>query len=208
MPTHHTCIKYTLMMQHRWWGLDFSLTEVPLFHLEIFKKMDINPLNGWSNKNRSGTYWCFFCPSVKDPIGFWPRLPDEHLRIISEADLIYVLCRWGHPNDLPRHGRHQSPPTRGHSKHAWERERGGTPKHPQGCLCLGTCADTLYKCIFCKCLCIWMCTWVTVFAWLEQICVCLIMYVYAGRIVCVHMCASLRVCCITHACSLNVNLDV
>lgn len=51
------------------------------------------------------------------------QLPDERLRIISKPDLIYVLCRRGHPNDLPRHGHHQSPPTRGHCKHAWESER-------------------------------------------------------------------------------------
>lgn len=81
--------------------------------------------------------------SLRERPGFWPRLPDERLRIISEPDLIYVLCRWGHPNDLPRHGRHPSPPTRGHSKHVWGRKRGGTPKHPQGCLCVGTCAHTL-----------------------------------------------------------------
>lgn len=98
-----------------------------------------------------------FLLSLCERPGFWPRLPDERLRIISKPDLIYVLCRWGHPNDLPRHGHHQSPPTRGQRKHAWERERGGTPKHPQGCLCVGTCAHTLCKCIFRKCLCVYEC---------------------------------------------------
>lgn len=72
--------------------------------------------------NHPGSYWCFFCPSV-EKANFWQQLPDERLRIISKPDLIYVPCRQGHPNDLPRHGHHQSPPTRGHCKHAWGSER-------------------------------------------------------------------------------------
>lgn len=96
----------------------------------------------------------FFCPSEWDPIGLWPSLPDEHLRIISEADLIYALCRWGHPNDLPCHGCHQSPATRGHSEHAWEREPGGTAAPTGLCVCVGMCGLCFGRCVMLICL-IW-----------------------------------------------------
>lgn len=75
--------------------------------------------------------------SLRERPSFWPRLPDERLRIISEPDLIYVLCRWGHPNDLPRHGRHPSPPTRGHSKHALGKNAGWHAKAPTGLFMCG-----------------------------------------------------------------------
>lgn len=138
--------------------------------------------------NLSGTYWCFFCPFFQDPIGFWPRLPDERLRIISKADLIYVLCRWGHPNDLPRHGRHQSPPTRGHSRHAWERELGGTPNTHRAVyvwahvhiLCTNVCSVNV-------CVCMNVCTWEC-----DSGFVCLIMCLYwVGGILCVFVCVSI-----------------
>lgn len=143
MHQFHTC-DAALMMRPGF----FSQTESLLLCLEIFKKMDINP----GTDSQIKAFWdlLMFPLSLRERPGFWPRLPDERLRIISEPDLIYVLRRWGHPNDLPQHGRHPSPPTRGHSKHAWGRKRGGTPRHPQGCLCVGTCAHTLQRCMFCK----------------------------------------------------------
>lgn len=64
--------------------------------------------------------------------GFRLWMPDECVRIISNADLIYAPCRSGHLNDLPRHGCHQSPATRGLNKHGRVKKVGGTPKHPQG----------------------------------------------------------------------------
>lgn len=125
---------------------------MPLFFIQSSsrKRTAVPPTDGQRKTFRD---LLMFLLSLCERAVFQPRLPDERLRIISEPDLIYVPSRWGHPNDLPRRGRHQSPPTRGHSKHAWERERGGTPKHPQGCLCMGTCARTLCKCILCACVC-------------------------------------------------------
>lgn len=136
----------------------FVFPDRGVFQSEIFDKLDVCTWEGWSNKLiQAGTYWCFFCPSVWDTIRFWPRPPDERQRIISKADLIYVLCRWGHPNDLPHRGHHQSPPTRGYSKHAWEGELVGRPNNPQGCVHMWTSVCMLHRLIIFKCLALWMC---------------------------------------------------
>lgn len=188
----HTCrrINYRLGMQCRWWRPDFFFDRggclSPKKNLCENGSQSLERMVKW---NRSGTYWCFFCPSVKDPIGLWLPLPDERLRIISGADLIYVLCRWGHPNDLPLHGRHQSPPTRGHGEHAWERERGGTPRQPQGCVYMRAREHALHKCgpvnVF---VCAWMCARVCV---LVEWIFCVPLCVWTGRGA---LCARMLVC--------------
>lgn len=59
---HSPCINFTLVMPCRDKALIFFLTKMPLFHIEIFNKMDINPWNGWSNKIILGLVDVSFVP--------------------------------------------------------------------------------------------------------------------------------------------------